>query len=296
MKLLLFISLMFSTLTLQINAVPSLSSSQEIHPHKESFFLPIKQQLLKWHMIINREVPKKMKALKDNPSPTVILTSILASFIYGILHTLGPGHGKTVVASYFLTNDARFWRGAFIGIQVAFVHVAGAIVLIFATDIAMHHILTNTQDQILWIRIISYSLISFIGLFIMLQTLKDIFKHKNNSQNHYNGSYHNHETKKDFLISWCVGAVPCTGSILILLYAIAHNIMWIGLSMLLFVALGMALTITSVGWLCILGKKKLLDRFFNKNNSFYKWQLGLKMLGAIVITFIGTTLLSTILF
>ena len=30
------------------------------------------------------------------------------SFIYGLLHSLGPGHGKFIVSSYLLTHPSRY--------------------------------------------------------------------------------------------------------------------------------------------------------------------------------------------
>ena len=33
------------------------------------------------------------------------------SFLYGIFHAAGPGHGKVVISSYVLANEAQMRRG-----------------------------------------------------------------------------------------------------------------------------------------------------------------------------------------
>jgi len=36
---------------------------------------------------------------------------LAVSFLYGLIHALGPGHGKMVIASYFLTKKYKNKRG-----------------------------------------------------------------------------------------------------------------------------------------------------------------------------------------
>lgn len=296
MRFLLAFLISLSILIPNSQALPSLSAPQEVEERHESFsFLhPIKKQLVKWNILINREIPKRMKALKDNPSPAILFTSMLAALAYGILHTLGPGHGKMVVASYFLTNQSQFWRGILVGVQVAFSHVAGAVFLVFATDIVMRQLLTNPEEQVFWVRSISYGLIILIGLFMLSQAVfHALGKGAGSTCGHC--SANKHRTKKETILAWCIGAVPCTGSLLILLYAMAHDMLWLGLAMVVCVALGMTLTMTVIGIVCILGKKKLIDRYISNSSSGHNWQISLELLGALVITSLGALLLSTVL-
>jgi len=298
MKFILLFCFAFLALQPQAQALPSLSAPAEVQQQHEkfSFLKPIKKQLVQWNILVNREIPKRMKALKDNPSPAIILSSLLAALAYGILHTLGPGHGKMVVATYFLTHGRQFWRGALVGIQVAFSHVAGAVFLVFATDIAMRQLLTDPTAQIFWVRSISYSLIILVGLFMLTQAIGHATgKGGGHTCGHCNHEHNNHSTKRETILAWCVGAIPCTGSLLILLYAMAHDMLWLGLSMVLLIAVGMALTMILIGWLCILGKQKIIDRYFSRKKSGHIWQIGLEVTGALFIVGIGSLLLLTVL-
>ncbi|WP_283806783.1 nickel/cobalt transporter [Bradyrhizobium canariense] len=86
------------------------------------------------------------------------------SFLYGVFHAVGPGHGKAVISSYLVANEETWRRGVVLsfasaGLQsiVAIVVVAIAAVLLGATAKAIGltvHV----------VEIVSYVLVILIGL------------------------------------------------------------------------------------------------------------------------------------
>jgi nickel/cobalt transporter (NicO) family protein len=86
------------------------------------------------------------------------------SFVYGIFHAVGPGHGKAVISSYLVANQETWRRGVVLsfvsaGIQsvVAIIVVAIAAVLLGATAKAI-------GLTVHLVEIISYALVILIGL------------------------------------------------------------------------------------------------------------------------------------
>lgn len=298
------------------NALPSMQApmqeqTQKVETKPETSYnilKPIKVQILKWNMFINKEIPKYMKGLKNDPSIWVILTALFAAIVYGILHTLGPGHGKMVVATYFLTQQASFWQGVFLGIQTAFAHVGGAIVLVFTTDLALRSLVLDPEQHMYLLRNISFGLIIFVGIVMLIQAIlhatgkvKDTgcihcnahANHDHSDHHHHDKHHHHHEvktTKKDTFIALSIGLIPCTGSLLILLYAMANDILLFGLLMVCFVAVGMSITMIGLGILTILGKKKIVDKLF-KDKAGHKTSITIETAGALFIIFIGSMLL-----
>lgn len=280
------------------NAIPSLKAPEkvnEISVAETSFLTPIKKQIIKLSIMINREIPKRMKELKNNPSISVVVGSAFAAFLYGIVHTLGPGHGKMVVATYFLSHGAHFARGGWVGLQVTLSHVGGAVVIVLLTNITMKSIMTNPEAEVYWIRTVSYGLIIVIGLFMAVQALRKLLhKHDDVHSCGHCSKHSNHNHKKETFLSWCVGAVPCTGSLLILVYAMAYDVLWLGFFMVGCIAIGMAMTMMVIGLICISGKKHIIDKMSVKKEHS-KIQPTIEFIGACFIIFIGSVLIHTVL-
>ena len=53
--------------------------------------------------------------LADNPFGPALWFFLGLSFVYGVVHAVGPGHGKAVVCSYFLANPGSMATGAIMG-------------------------------------------------------------------------------------------------------------------------------------------------------------------------------------
>jgi ABC-type nickel/cobalt efflux system permease component RcnA len=223
-----------------------------------------------------------------------------------------------VVATYFLTQEAKFLQGVWLGVKTAFAHVGGAIVLILTTDIALRSVILDPETHMYLLRNISFSLIILVGSVMLIQAIlhatgkvkntgcahcnhaahahshKHEHHHHDHSHDHSNSHDHSHKhkhNKKETFIALSIGAIPCTGSLLILLYAMANDILYFGLLMVVFVALGMALTMIVLGLVTILGKKKLIDKIFNTTRHAHKGKIVLELAGALFIIAIGSLLL-----
>ena len=65
-------------------------------------------------------------------NPSAILLAMAAAILFGAVHALMPGHGKTVLVSYHLGQPARPIDGFVNGSILAVTHVGLAIVLVLA--------------------------------------------------------------------------------------------------------------------------------------------------------------------
>ena len=63
------------------------------------------------------------------------------------------------------------------------------------------------------------------------------------------------------LLAFAVGLVPCTGSILILSFAIANGVLWAGYLLVAAIAVGMTITMTLLG-LGAIGANRVIARRF----------------------------------
>jgi len=62
------------------------------------------------------------------PDGGLALTFLLGfSFLYGVFHTLLPGHQKAVIGAYFVSENARYAQGFLAGALFAVFHAASAV-------------------------------------------------------------------------------------------------------------------------------------------------------------------------
>ena len=52
---------------------------------------------------------------------------LLFSFLYGVFHTLLPGHQKSIVGAYFMSENARYGQGLLAGALFAVLHASVAV-------------------------------------------------------------------------------------------------------------------------------------------------------------------------
>ncbi|WP_299747453.1 DUF1007 family protein [Devosia sp.] len=91
------------------------------------------------------------------------------SFLYGVVHAAGPGHGKVVISSYVLANDTQVRRGILLSFISAMIQslVAVVFVLIAASVLNMTSMAMDVAAN--WIGVISYGMVALLGLWLIVR-------------------------------------------------------------------------------------------------------------------------------
>jgi hypothetical protein len=106
-------------------APPTAAPSQAPGPLGRFFAWVFDQQ-----QSLQRMLATSVKGLKkDNPIAGALTLAGL-SFLYGILHAVGPGHGKTVISSYVVANEETVRRGVIISFIAAGLQALTAVALV----------------------------------------------------------------------------------------------------------------------------------------------------------------------
>jgi nickel/cobalt transporter (NicO) family protein len=216
-----------------------------------------------------RDIGRYMAAIRDGTGSAPLLVGIGFAFLYGVVHTLGPGHGKMVVASYFVGRDARVWRGIGMGAQIALTHVISAVLIVWLVDITVRQMLGGEPAESRWIRLVSFGLIALIGAIMLVRALRNTFSAADDHEHHDHGHGHDHghdhhghshslDWRQEGLLAVLAGVVPCTGAILIMLFALANGIVLAGIAMVFSISVGMAITMAAIGIGAIYFRRVLL--------------------------------------
>ena len=82
----------------------------------------------------NADIASYMNAIESGTDLGAFLFGLAIAFAYGAIHAFGPGHGKFLIVSYFLGQEARVMRGVAMAIQIAVVHVIAAVIVVWVAD------------------------------------------------------------------------------------------------------------------------------------------------------------------
>jgi len=246
---------------------------------------------------------------------------VAVSFLYGIFHAAGPGHGKAVISSYVVANEETWKRGVVLSFASALLQAVVAV-----TFVAIAALLLNATQKMMCdaeriIEIVSYALIALIGLRLLwvkgralIAALRQMYRpvgavgaavtpahslrehhhhdHASHAHDHSHHSHnhdpahgdHNHDHSShdhghhdhDHASAWghahapepkelagpggwargfsaivAVGLRPCSGAIIVMVFALSQGLFWAGVVSTFVMALGTAITVAAIATLAV---------------------------------------------
>jgi len=240
------------------------------------------------------------------------------SFLYGIFHAAGPGHGKAVISSYLLANEETWRRGIALSFASAMMQSLTAVAIVGIAAVLLGATAKIMGDTVRIIEIVSYGLIVALGARLLwvkgrgfvsaLHALKaEPASAGAAAGNHYDavcqcghghppdlavafacesaGSHcHVHELEEPDVLPWghahgpepqelagpggwrrglsavvAVGLRPCSGAIIVLVFALAQGLLWAGIASTFVMGFGTAVTVAAIATLAV-GTKALAKR------------------------------------
>ena len=149
------------------------------------FFLWVQQQKAFYN-----EMRIALQSIREDGSGVWLLAGL--SFLYGVLHAVGPGHGKAVVSSYMLANEVAARRGIYLSFASALLQGITAITIIGSIVLVLRGTGIKSDDLAGFLEISSYFLVMMLGAYLLWTKLlrKNHYHHEHDhSHNHHS---HNH--------------------------------------------------------------------------------------------------------
>jgi ABC-type nickel/cobalt efflux system permease component RcnA len=255
--------------------------------------------LLTFQREANRLIATHMRAIRDGETSLPLLMGAGLAFLYGVVHALGPGHGKLVVVSYFLSREAQIGRGLLMGLQIAVFHVISALIVVVLADFVLRQAFGGQPAEVAGVRLASYGLIALIGLAMTAQALRRSYLRRHGVEvsdaccghEHTRIAHDPHAGQgrriEQGALSLGVGLVPCTGAVLILLYAMANGILFAGMMLVAAIAAGMAITIGALGIASVVARRTVARRIEAGGNGQGRFAVAMDYAGALAIALLG---------
>lgn len=230
---------------------------------------------------MQRQLATSVKNMKAGNPLGAALALVGLSFVYGVLHAIGPGHGKAIISSYVVANEETVRRGVIISFIAAGLQALTAVALVSVLLVAFSATglqLTAWSNQL---ETVSYAMIALVGLYLLCTQLMRLWRRwresasrrlsahaardscdHHDSHDHAHGEACNHVVDAREIagpVSWrkigavilAVGIRPCTGAILVLVFALAQGLFWAGVVATFAMALGTAITVAVLATLVV---------------------------------------------
>lgn len=250
------------------------------------------------------------------------------SFVYGIFHAAGPGHGKAVISSYLVANEETWRRGVVLSFASAGIQAIVAIIVVAIAAVLLGATAKAIGLTVHLVEIVSYGLVVLIGLrllyvkgrafliasreltwrqapelaFASAPAAKAVqaigfqsfgtppratsmrggqcqldgctvhgFQCEGDHDYHASAWGHAHGPEPAALAGaggWqrglaavvAVGLRPCSGAIIVLIFALAQDLFWTGVGATLIMGLGTAITVAAIATLAV-GARRVASRF-----------------------------------
>jgi nickel/cobalt exporter len=262
-----------------------------------------------------RMLSGSLRAVKTDYTAVAGLFGI--SFLYGVFHAAGPGHGKAVISSYLFANNETWRRGVVLSFASAMLQALVAILLVSIASIILGATARMMGDAVWYIEIVAYSLIIVIGLQLLWRKGRAFMAALRGQADHDDHHHHHHHDhphlvaacdhlhapppedlagpggwRRGFAAIVAVGLRPCSGAVLVLIFALAQGIFWAGIGATLLIALGTAITVAVIASIAV-GARGLAGRLLSSGGGKGALLLhGVEVLASLAVIAFGALLLA----
>ena len=234
---------------------------------------------------LHRQLAGAVRTLKTEGTLLAGWLLVSLSFVYGVVHAVGPGHGKAVISSYVVANERTVRRGILLSFLASLVQALSAILIVGVLALVLNAAGLRIKNAAAALETASYALIAVIGLWMLVSQFWPQAGGHHHAHGHEHGDDgscgHSHmpdpaslegklDLKKMAAIVMAVGIRPCSGALIVLVFAIAQGLLWAGVVATFAMALGTAITVSILASLAV-GSKQLAYRIAGGDGRWTDW-------------------------
>lgn len=183
---------------------------------------------------------------------------LLICLVYGMLHALGPGHGKSIVVGYFIARHGRWRQGVALGAGITVVHTLSAVILLFVLyAIFKATVFPAFETGRMGVEKASYALVMLTGFLLIVIAARDFWKQRNSAGNGETSEALPPVARWREIIGVAAitGIVPCPAVALIVLFCLLNSMVALALLGAGVICVGMTITNVAFGIMAIALRK-----------------------------------------
>jgi len=191
-----------------------------------------------------RALVESTRALGLQPSASAFAAVLITGIASGVLVAAGPGHGKIVVALFFLARGASFGRAVLVASVASALQAAASMAAVWILGVALGEGRLGVLRGAAKLEVLSYALAAIVGLWVMV----DASRHTGASRRADATPRADapRRRKGDWALIAAAGLTPSAAAIALLFFALAGGVPGAGTVAALAMAAGAAITLSAV--------------------------------------------------
>ncbi len=217
-------------------------------------------------------------AFANSRNWAALLSVLPLGILFGAIHALTPGHGKSVLASYLVGSRLAALRSLGVAGVLAATHVGMAVILALLAA----PLITRTLGGVgraPALELLSWALMTAIGLWLLARAVR--------------GRSHAHH--EGMAVGLVAGLIPCPLTLFVMLYALAHAVPVAGLTFAAAMLIGITFTLGAVALAAVLVRDAVIRLLSRHGASIARLSRGLDLLSGILLVGIGLYELTSLL-
>ncbi|MBO6826738.1 MAG: nickel/cobalt transporter [Sneathiella sp.] len=266
------------------------------------FYIQTQQQAF------HRELASALRALQEGGF-AALGAMVTVSFLYGIFHAAGPGHGKAIISTYLLTHKSALKRGIGLSFAASMLQGLTAIILVEGAVLLIGMSSRSAMNTVPYLEKLSFALVGIIGLVLIRRAIR-LFRTPASDPHDHTGHGevcdscgHSHgptaeELSKSmslrdyFAIIGSIGIRPCSGSVLVLIFAEVLGLRLAGIFSVLMISLGTAITVSCLAVMAVYFQKAARHFASDASSSaIRRLSATANLMGGLLITALSLSLL-----
>lgn len=277
-------------------------------------------QVSAWQSHFYRQLTGAVRAWQADGGAAWALIGL--SFAYGVFHALGPGHGKAVISSYVLANRQTARNGALLALASALIQALVAIALVAVLALIFNATAATMNNATRWLELGSYALVTLLGAWLVwVKAIRPLLRTRagraaegamldhghGHGHGHDCGCGHAHAPASEQVsgpLNWrragtailAVGLRPCSGALIVLVFALAQGFFLAGVASALAMGLGTGLTVAALACLAVAAggaATRIGSRLSSAGAARLRY--GVEALAALAVLLLGVMLLGGVI-
>ena len=265
--------------------------------------------------LFHHDLADHLRALEAGGSIAATWALVTVSFLYGVFHAAGPGHGKAVIATYLVTHESRLWRGVGLAVASALCQGLVAVSLVYGLIFVAGWLPREMQSAVAWTERISFALLAAMGLLFAARALAGIaaiapspplcleasaVSHQGHDHGRGCGCNHGptprqieqaHGMRASIAITLSVGLRPCSGAVLVLALANVLGLAWAGIAAVAAMSAGTAITVAGLAVITVKARHWAAALFTGRERTWHRVGSVIALVGGVAIFLLGVSLL-----